>query len=269
VTRRLIQMLERLPLSDVTRRALVETISDWHYERRGIVAAVVRIVATAFMSTGTWGNPMRNVGQDIRHAVRRLRRSPVYSATAIATLALGIGVNTAIFGLFNGVMLRSLPVPNIDRVVAIAKSPRGNVQAFSIKEDDARVFETAHDQIAAIFTSDPLIGALVGDGQSAVVSGELVSGPYFDAFDLRSAAGRLLGSGDERPAGQIPIVISAHLWRLWFSGASSAIGTTLRIAGHPVTVVGVAPDGFHGTWLPTILHADVWAPAWASAVTAP
>jgi predicted permease len=264
MTRWLIRLVEHCPVSDVIRRALIEAVTDWHYERRGLVAALGRIAACACSFRAGFRNPLGDLGQDVRHALRRLRRSPVYAATAIGTLALGIGVNTAIFSLFNGVMLRSVPVPNLNRVVAIATSPRGNVQSFAIDEADARVFAAAHDQIAATFTSDPLIGALVGDGQSAVVSGELISGPYFDAFKLRAAAGRLLGPADDRPEGQIPIVISAGLWHRWFTGASSAIGATLRMAGHPVTVVGVAQQGFSGTWLPTILRADVWAPAWAA-----
>lgn len=124
----------------------------------------------------------------------------------------------------------------------------------AIQGGQLRVFET-------FFTSDPLIGALTAPDQAEVVSGELVSGNYFEVMGLVPRAGRLLQSLDDRESDtETPIVISERLWRRWFASSPSAVGTRVKMADYPLVIVGVAPDAFKGTWLPTMMSADVWLP---------
>jgi predicted permease len=266
VTHWVLRQLRRLPVGAVARRAFEESLADHCYEQRGGVAAAGRVIVRTVSAMRMPGNPLRNVGGDIRESGRRLWRSPGFTIGASLILAFGIGINTSIFSIFNGVMLRALPVPNLSNVVAIARSPRGTVQDFYIDESEARVFSANHDVFEDVFTSDPLIGALIGGGRSAVVSGELVSGGYFSGFGLRPAAGRLLGQGDDAPSGVIPIVITSTLWRDWYHGDPGAVGATLHMAGQSLALVGVVEPGFHGTWLPTMMQGDFFVPRWAADV---
>jgi hypothetical protein len=112
---------------------------------------------------------------------------------------------------------------------------------------------------------DPLVGTLSDATQAEVFEGELVSGNYFQALGLAPLAGRLLQPADDDPAAsELPVVISERLWRRWYNGDSSAIGRPVTMAGTPLVIVGVVPASFFGTWVPSILKADLWAPIHAS-----
>lgn len=215
--------------------------------------------------TSRWFEQLR---QDVRYAVRTLRRSPGFTAVAVATLALGIGANTAIVSLANGLLFRDLGVPNLDRLVAFTPANRASsIGAFGLSAQDIRAIEARKiPGIEHVFTSNPLLGALSTADQSGHVAGELVSGEYFQALGLRPLVGRLLTIDDDRNTrGGAAIVISERLWQRWFNRHPSVIGARARMAGYPLTIVGVVSSEFRGTWLPTILAADLWAPVSATA----
>jgi len=209
---------------------------------------------------------MERFRDDLVYAWRRLRHTPGFTIVAVLTLALGIGANTALFSLVNGLLLKPIPVPRLDRLSALTTDP-SSIGGFFLGKDEYRELSDSHlASIEKLFVSNALLGALSGGGQAEVVSGELVSGDYFDALGLAPRAGRLLQPSDDLAADAgTPVVISERLWRRWFGASPSAIGQVVRMAGYPLTIVGVAPEAFRGTWLPTMLAEDVWVPVTATA----
>jgi predicted permease len=209
---------------------------------------------------------MDRLRDDLVYAWRRLRRTPGFTIIAVLTLALGIGANTALFSLVNGLLLKSTPVPRLDRLAALTNDSSA-LYGFFLDKDEYRALADSHfEGIEKLFVTNGLVGALTGAGQAEVVSGELVSDDYFDAIGLAPRAGRLLQPSDDLAADAgTPVVISERLWRRWFGSNPSAIGQVVRMAGYPLTIVGVVPDAFRGTWLPTMIAADVWVPVTATA----
>jgi putative ABC transport system permease protein len=204
------------------------------------------------------------IRDDVAYAWRRLWRTPGFTLVAVLTLAFGIGANTALFSLMNGLLLRSLPVPHLDELVTVTSVYRtGGSDWGAVRSEDlktlAEVQPTLFDNLVI---HDFLKGVMLGRDRAEMVSGELVSGNYFPVLGLIPRAGRLLQPDDDVDrAGDVPVVISERLWRRWFDRNSDALGQSVSIAGYPLVIVGVVPDGFNGTWLPTILSADVWVPS--------
>ncbi len=199
-----------------------------------------------------------NLWQDIRHAVRGLARRPLVSGVAVVSLAFGIGVNSAIFSAFERLLLRGLPVPAANEIVDLRVSgPRpGNrssgdggglpsVLSYPLFRDIERAEDTGFARVFALRS----FGASVSFArQSSTAEGLLVSGSYFPALRLTPALGRLLGPEDDRTEGGHPVVVLSHAyWTTRFGGDRSAIGSTLVINGTPMTIAGVAPEGFAGT----------------------
>jgi len=199
-----------------------------------------------------------NLWQDMRHAVRGLAKRPLVSGVAIVSLALGIGVNSAIFSAFERLFLRELPVPAATEIVDLRVSgPRpGNrsagdggglpsVLSYPLFRDIERAEGTGFARVFALRN----FGASVSFArQSSTAEGILVSGTYFPSLRLTPALGRLLGPGDDRIEDGHPVVVLSHAyWTTRFGGDPSAVGSTLVVNGHPMTIVGVAPDGFAGT----------------------
>ena len=262
------------------RRALDETAADCAFERRVARTSRGRVLSIASGSLAclravsaalvTFDRPFREgtmdrLRDDLVYGWRRLRRAPGFTIVAVLTLALGIGANTALFSLVNGLLLRAIPVPRLNRLAALTKDS-SSINGFFMDKDEYRALADSHlDGIEKVFVTNVLIGALTGAGQAEVVSGELVSGDYFEGLGLAPRAGRLLQPSDDLAADAgTPVVISERLWQRWFEADPSAIGQVVRMAGYPLTIVGVAPDAFRGTWLPTMMAQDVWVPVTAS-----
>jgi putative ABC transport system permease protein len=191
---------------------------------------------------------------DLRYAWRKLRRSPAFTLTAVITLALGIGATTAIFTLFDQVLLRMLPVENPQQLVRFEwkGSFSGNMSSFgggSANYFSYPMYKDLRDRnpvfsgmLAATRTS---VG-LAWQNQAKDVHAELVSGNYFQVLGLRPAVGRLFASSDETASGANPVVVLSYdEWRTRFGGSRDVIGQALRVNGHPFTIVGVAPENFH------------------------
>jgi predicted permease len=206
---------------------------------------------------------------DIRFALRTFRKSPVFTAVAVLSLALGIGANTAIFTLIDQLILRLLPVKDADRIVLLAARGRhygGNngMNALSYRmyqdiRDQNQVFDGTMCRYRLTFT-------LSFGAQSEVATGELVSGNYFPLLGVHSAAGRLFTSQDDLRAGEHPYaVLSYAYWKTRFSGDPAVIGRRILANNYPLTIVGVAQPGFDGTepglpaqmFVPMIMAANV------------
>jgi predicted permease len=207
--------------------------------------------------------------QDIRFGLSQLQRSPGFTAVAVLTLALGIGVNTAIFSLIDAVMLRTLPVEKPGELfqVQVGNVDEGGGGSGGESPLTTEMWEQLRDQ-RDIFSS-PFAWALTGfdlaeGGTTRHVSGLWVSGGFFSVLGLRPAAGRLIADSDDRRGCPAVAVLSYGFWQERYGGAKSAVGSTLSLDSHPFEVIGVAPPGFFGTEVGA--KFDVAAPICAKAI---
>jgi hypothetical protein len=207
-------------------------------------------------------------GHDIRYALRMLRRAPGFTAVAVLTLALGIGANTAIFSLFNQLLLEPLPVPEPRQLVnLVSPGPRSGPTSCGSIGECAAVFsypmfrdleriQTVFTGIAAHRDLDVNLGYR---DQTTKSQGLFVSGSYFPVLGLRPALGRLLGSSDDRTVDGSEVVVLSHAyWESHMGGRPDILDETIVVNGHPMAIVGVAPPGFDGTTVG--LKPDVFVP---------
>lgn len=207
--------------------------------------------------------------QDLRYALRGLRRSPGFAVTAILTLALGIGATTAIFTLTYQVILRSLPVDHPEQLYKIGKGIECCVDGGL--QDDWRIFSydlyrqfrdhtVGTEGIVAVQAgADNVSARSEGDNSAQPLDVRFVSGNYFPVLGVRSFAGRLLRPDDDRE-GAAPVAVLSHaIWAANFHSDPRLVGRTLLLTGHPVTVIGITAEGFLGE-RNTGDPAGVWMP---------
>jgi len=183
---------------------------------------------------------------DLRDALRALRSTPIVTAVAILSLALGIGANTAIFSLINALMLRSLPVSDPQRLVQVMSTERraswSNPAWEQIRDRDTQIFEGAFAYSATRFN-------LASGGETQYVNGVMASGEYFDVLGVRAILGRTFSPADDvrggGPDGPLA-VISYNFWLRHFGGSSDAIGKPIMLDRIQFSVIGVTPPAFTG-----------------------
>ncbi len=209
--------------------------------------------------------------QDIRYGARQLRRSPVFALTAILTLALGIGVNTAIFTLLYAILFRPLPVAAPEQLYRIGQGEYYCCEWGGLQEpwgtfawpfyERIRTGIPAFEQVAAFSGSAPAYSVRrVNSSEPAqTIRTELVSGNYFSTFGLRPAAGRLLAPADDAPQAPAVAVMSHRAWRQRYFPDPSLIGSVLLVNGIPVTLVGIAPPDYAGARLNSN-PPELWVP---------
>ncbi len=186
---------------------------------------------------------MRTLLHDIRYAFRSLRRSPGFTATALLTLALGIGATTAIFTLVNGFLLRPLPYPKPDRLVFLSETSE-QVPNMSISwpnYQDWVAQNRVFDGIGA-FRGSGFI--LIGQGQAERLLGAECTGALFSILGVKPALGRTFQVREEQPGGERVVVLSHGLWNRRFGGDKGILGRALTLNGDVHTVIGVMPAGF-------------------------
>ena len=197
---------------------------------------------------------MDGIGQDLKLALRVFWKTPAFALIVILTLALGSGANTAIFTLLDQVMLRSLPVERPDRLVVLSAPGPFNgwseVDSDTIMPVSHPMFEGLRDKTQAfsgVLAHMPSSVHLTLKGGTERVSGDLVSGGFFQVLGLRPAYGRLFTPEDDKvPSGHPIVVLGYGLFERSFGADPSAIGRTVSVNSHPMTIVGVAPKGWNG-----------------------
>jgi putative ABC transport system permease protein len=209
---------------------------------------------------------IRNIFADIRYGARAVSSRPGFAAVVMLTLALGIGVNVAVFSLFQQILLRPLPVAEPERLVALTDpSPKliGQMMpplfAQQRPSDSGgldtlfsypmfRDLESAQEPFVGLAAYASLEASVSAGAQARLMKGVLVSGSYFSLLGLQPALGRLLGEQDDSVAGQAESVVLSHAyWQSEFGGDPGVLGRTLNVNEVPLTVVGVAPREFQGT----------------------
>jgi len=204
---------------------------------------------------------MHSFFQDLAYAWRQLRKSPGFALTAGLTLALGIGANTAIFTLIQGILLRSLPVADpallyrlgdtgdccVDGGIPGDAGATGDFSIFSYDlyqhlKNSAPEFEN----LAAVEAGPRQWTVRRGDTPTKSLYGEFVSGNYFSTLGIGPFAGRVLSSSDDTPSSGPTIVLSYQAWQATYAADPTIVGSTISIQAQPFTVIGVAAPGFFG-----------------------
>ncbi|MPZ20555.1 MAG: FtsX-like permease family protein [Luteitalea sp.] len=219
---------------DALRRARLELggldqVKEEHRDARGI-------------------GPVDDLVRDVQYATRQLRRSPGFALLAMLCLGLGIGVNTAIFGVINSVLLRQMPVADPERLIVIS---RGERTAWSYP--DYRDFRDRSRTLSGLAGSWPMESDLDVDGDSAFVGAEVASADYGDVLGVTPVLGRWFADDREPFA-----VISHAAWERWFHRSPQVLGRRIRSQSESYTVVGVAPPDCTGAFAP--LRTDIWVP---------
>jgi predicted permease len=187
--------------------------------------------------------------QDIRYGIRMLRKNPAMTLVATLTLALGIGANTTIFSAVNGLMLRPLPVANADRLVVLAGEPKGGELFTNFSYPDFQDIRSQADGFQDVFGFVLRLAGMEVNGKVEPVLFNYVSGNYFSATGLKPAVGTLIyGADTEKPGTEPVAVLGYSYWKKRFNGDASIVGKQVKMNGQFVTVVGVAPKGFRGTY---------------------
>jgi predicted permease len=214
---------------------------------------------------------LEQIWRDVRYAMRQLRKSPGFTLTAIFTLMLGLGANTAVFSLINALLLRPLPVPHADELVVLRMDSDDDGKYGPNHSSTAplvRALEKRRDVFDSIAADTGMSRFQVrGASGSANVPGSIVSGQFFSVMETQPLMGRLLTPQDDQPGGGpggFAVVISEDFWHTWFSGAPDVLGRKLTIGNTAFTVVGVMPKSFIGA-APTA-RPQIYAPMWAEPV---
>jgi macrolide transport system ATP-binding/permease protein len=210
----------------------------------------------------SWGwTRLEQLAQDVRYALRQLRKTPGFTATAVLTLALGIGANAAIFTLVNSVLLKNLPVADPKTLIRIGDNSDCCVNSGTQDDGNYALFSTEiyerikttmpeFESLAAMqagFGFRPVIARLDGSQETArSVMGEFVSGNYFQTFGLRPHAGRPISDVDDVKGAPMVALMSYEMWKRDYAGDASILGKTFWINTKAVTLVGIAPAGFYG-----------------------
>ena len=212
---------------------------------------------------------MQNLVGDLRYALRQFHRSPVFTAAAVLTLALGIGGTTAIFTLIHAVMLRSLPVTDPGRLYRVGEGddccveggPQDDWGFFSFPLYERLKSQAPEFEEVAAFQAGNWPQSVRRQGESAArpLRSEYVTGNYFSMLGVGAFGGRVLTPEDDKPGAPPVAVISHRLWQTSYASDPRVVGSTFIVGGHPVTVIGVAPPGFFGETLRSD-PPDIWVP---------
>ncbi len=216
---------------------------------------------------------MDTLWQDIRLSLRRLRKAPQFAFVAIISIGLGIGANTAVFSLLDQALLRSLPVKDPGRLVFFnADGPRHGWMSTAYGSDVTFTYPTYRDfrdskVFDGVMARAPIEVAVAWHGQTDRVSGEMVSGTYFEVLGAQAIIGRTLLPEDDRTPGAHPVaVLDYGYWKTRFGGDTGVLNQTVLMNAQPMTIVGIMPKDFHGVgiterpsvYVPTMMHAELY-----------
>ena len=241
-----------LEADELKREGLSEEEARWKARRE---FGNVRAAQERFYLKGrlVW---LDSLLQDLRFALRQMRRSPGFALTAVLTLALGIAANVIVFGVLQAMVLRSLDVPRADRVMTLGSTgmafPVLSYPEVRDVRDDSTVFSGVGADVVQNF-------GLEANGITRPVWGYEVSGQYFEVVGIKPLLGRLLQrSDDDHPGASEAAVLSWAAWKNYFGADPDVVGKIVRINKHPYTIVGVTPEGFYGT--ERFMQPDLFVP---------
>ena len=202
---------------------------------------------------------MHSFWQDMKYAMRSLRNSPGFAIIAVVTLGLGMAVNTTVFSVINGLLLRSLPVPHAEQITVLAMKQPGaeGFQMFSYPD-----FQDIRSQAAAsgeVFGYRTTLVSVIADGKGDHCVLSRVTGNYFSTLGITPALGRLILPSEGQTPGADPVLVLGYsYWQKRFGGDKGVIGKQVQVDDHAVTIIGVTPRDFQGTY--AFLNMDGYIP---------
>jgi predicted permease len=202
---------------------------------------------------------MHSFWQDMKYAMRALRNSPSFAIIAVVTLGLGMAVNTTTFSIVNGLLLRALPVPHPEQIIVLAMKQQGaeGFQMFSYP--DYQDIRSQAAQSAEVFGYRTSLVSLISEGKGDHCVVSRVTGNYFSALGVKPALGRLILPSEGQSPGADPVLVLGYgYWRKRFSGDQGVIGKQMEVDGRAMTIVGVTPKDFQGTY--AFLNMDGYIP---------
>ena len=226
---------------DDARRAALEAFGD-----RDAIESEVRGIRRATVARAERRDWLDELRQDVAVGARMLRRSPSFALVALLTLAIGIGANTAIFGVLRSVLLRPLPYPRPDELVQVWSDNRalGRQQPEWLTPPDFADWRDGNTTFAGMAAYQGWRPDLTGGGDPESLPGLTVSGNFFDVLGIKPAAGRLLSMADDAAGAERVVVLSHDLWERRFAGDASVVGRRVTLNGVEWTVAGVLPSTF-------------------------
>ena len=196
--------------------------------------------------------------QDLRFGFRMLKKSPGFTAVAVVTLALGIGANTALFSVVNGVLLSPLPFPQPDQLVTLHEN-KPNFEGGSISYPNFRDWRKENHTFSSLALARAYAFSLTGIGEAEQVTGEFISSDFFAVLGVRPVIGRTFTEAEE-PVGAGPVaLISAGLWQRKFSSKPDILGTNITLDGRDYTIIGVIPSNLQLD-IPGFRDSQIYAP---------
>jgi predicted permease len=199
------------------------------------------------------------IARDIRYAARVLRKSPTFTAAAVATLALCIGANTAIFSVVDAVLLRPLPYPYPERLAMVTRHYKNKGSEGEGMGETGRIWEAVRDDATyldrAVFSDGSMGVNFAAGGRVEYVKQQRVSTGFFRVMGIAPLIGREFSADDDRQGGPPVMVLSYALWKRVFRGDPAVVGRAVTLRGEPYTVVGVLPEKFQSS-----TPADLWTP---------
>jgi len=211
---------------------------------------------------------METLRKDVRYAIRTLRKAPGFTIIAVLALGLGIGANSAIFSVFNGILWRPLPVKSPQQLVSVTRKSPGVPFAMNLSYPDWEEYRKLTGVFDGLMCWSATPVNLGEQGRPERVWADMVSGNYFSVLGLEAARGRVFASGEGWVPGKDAVaVLSYKFWQKRFGGDDRAIGQTMQINQHPFTIIGVLPERFHGAYY--FIDADFYVPITEIAILDP
>ncbi len=235
-------------------------LADWNRLDASHKRELLRRSASAFWDA-LWLQRQRwedDVMQDLRYGVRLLVKSPMFTSVAVLTLALGIGINTAIFSVVNALLLRPLDgVSDPGRLIQISRQYAGSRWPSMSSYPDYRDYRDQTTTLSGVALTTPTAFHVSAGGHTEHVDGELISSNYFEVLGVGTAHGRVITAADDSDTGAADVaVLSYRLWQRLLGGNPSAVGMPIMLDGRSVVVIGIANDRFTGTEIGT--PRDIW-----------
>src|SRR5512146_196586 len=205
-----------------------------------------------YPAPGRRGVLVENLLQDIKYALRLMRKGPGFTLVAVLSLALGIGANTAIFSLVNAVFLNPLPVSDPSRLVSVFctdERNRGPLNAYlPVSQPNFTDLRAQTQSLSGMYASQGVPLSVVLGKEPERLNGQMVSGNYFDVLGVKAMRGRTFYPEEDQQPGRNPVVVLSYAaWQRRFGGDAGVVGRVLPINGGNFTVIGVMPKGFNGT----------------------
>jgi predicted permease len=202
---------------------------------------------------------METLAKDLRYAFRMLIKSPGFTLIAVLALALGIGANTAIFSVFNGMLWRPLPVKDAQQLVAVATKSRSVDFPLNLSYPDFQDFRQLKTVFSDLIVYTPSPVSLEAAGRPERAWVEMVSGNYFSVLGLEAVRGRTFAPDEGWVPGKDPLIVLGYkYWQHRFAGDASVIGRAVQVNGHAFTIIGVAPERYRGAYY--FLEPDFYIP---------